>query len=213
MSAIDHTAYSPRACRSPSGRTRIRSQRPCAPSGAGDADLFLLALALARRLEQAEHRFRDVGIADEDALDRARILRGRGAGQRQIGGVGIDDVAPRRSVTARPSKAWSAMRPITGSSVVRSAKRTMPAAKANRLNRPTMASSASSAEDIGLGLGAAEASSTRPRTATMRGGHQQHQHDAAAAPRRLVRPRSGPLGGRMAVGLGGHIQTAHACRQ
>ena len=43
--------------------------------GAGDADLFLLALAFARGLEQAEHRFRDIGIADEDALDRAHVLR------------------------------------------------------------------------------------------------------------------------------------------
>ena len=70
--------------------------------GAGDADLFLLPLALARRLEQAEHRLRDVGIADEDPLDRAHVLRGRGPRQRQIGGVGIDDVAAG-SVTASPS--------------------------------------------------------------------------------------------------------------
>ena len=62
---------------------------------AGDADLFLLPLAFARRLEQAEHRFRDIGIADEDPLHRAHVLRARGARQRQIGGVGIDHMAAR----------------------------------------------------------------------------------------------------------------------
>ena len=61
---------------------------------AGDADLFLLPLALARRLQQAEHRLRDIGIADEDALDRAHVLRAGRARQREIGGVGIDHVAP-----------------------------------------------------------------------------------------------------------------------
>src|ERR1700744_6430794 len=43
--------------------------------GAGKTNLFLKPLAFARRLEQAKHRFRYVGIADEDPLDRPYILR------------------------------------------------------------------------------------------------------------------------------------------
>jgi len=58
----------------------------------GDADFFLLALALARRLQKAEHRFRHIGIADEDPLNRAHLLRARGTGEREIGRVGIGHV-------------------------------------------------------------------------------------------------------------------------
>ena len=60
--------------------------------GAGDADLFLLPLAFARRLEQAKHRFRHIGIADEHPLHRAHVQRGRRPRQREIGRVGIDHV-------------------------------------------------------------------------------------------------------------------------
>ena len=80
----------------------MRSQRPWRAVGAGDADLFLLPLAFARGLQQAEHRLRHVGIADEDALDRPHVLRARRAGQREIGRVGIDHMAARdRSPRAR----------------------------------------------------------------------------------------------------------------
>jgi hypothetical protein len=57
------------------------------------------------------------------------------------------------------------------------------------------------AENIGLGLGAADRHQ-RHRHRHDAGCHQQHQHDATAAPRRFV-GREG-LGGRMAVGFGGH---------
>ena len=60
------------------------------------------------------------------------------------------------------------------------------------------------AEDIGLRLGAADGHQ-RDRDRDDAGGHQQHQHDAAAPPRRFM-GRKG-LGGRMAVGFGGHIRT------
>ena len=51
--------------------------QPAAMGAVGpcDPDFFLLPLAFARRLEQAEHGFRHIGIADEDALDRAHLLR------------------------------------------------------------------------------------------------------------------------------------------
>ena len=58
------------------------------------------------------------------------------------------------------------------------------------------------AEDIGLGLGAADGHQ-RDRHRDDAGSDQQHQHDAAAPPRRLM-GREG-LGGRMAVSFGGHI--------
>ena len=45
-----------------------------------DPDLFLLPLAFARRLQQAEHGFRDVGITDEDPFDGPRILQAAGPG-------------------------------------------------------------------------------------------------------------------------------------
>ena len=59
------------------------------------------------------------------------------------------------------------------------------------------------AEDIGLGLGPADRHQ-RHRDRDDTGGHQQHQDDAAAAPRRLV-GREGPGGG-IAVGFGSHIE-------
>ncbi len=56
-----------------------------------DAHLLLQAAAFARRLEQAEHRFRDAGIADEHPLDRPHVVGAGGLDQPQIGGVGVDD--------------------------------------------------------------------------------------------------------------------------
>ncbi len=54
-----------------------------------DTDFFLLPLAFARRLEEPEHRFRYIGIADEDPLHRADVVRARRPREREIGGVGI----------------------------------------------------------------------------------------------------------------------------
>src|SRR5581483_5336750 len=59
---------------------------------ARDPHLLLLPLAFARSLEQAEHRFRDIGIADEDALDRTHVLRAGRAREREISSIGIDDM-------------------------------------------------------------------------------------------------------------------------
>jgi hypothetical protein len=65
------------------------------------------------------------------------------------------------------------------------------------------------AEDIGLGLGAAERHQ-RHRHADQPGRHQQHQHDAAVAPRRLVGGQR--LRRRIFVSFGGHTGDA-ACRR
>ncbi len=58
------------------------------------------------------------------------------------------------------------------------------------------------AEDIGLRLGAADGHQ-RDRHRDDAGGHQQHQDDAAAPPRRFVRHER--LGGEIVVGFGGHL--------
>ncbi len=202
MSAIDHTEYFASRLLAPSGRTRIRSQRPWAPSGPCDPDFLLLPLALARRLEQAEHRLRHIGIADEDALDRAHLLGGRGPRQRQIGGVGIDDVAagigdrePVMGVVGDP-----AHHRIVGGAV---GEADDAGGKGEQIEQADHGQQRQHAEDIGLGLGAADGHQ-HDRDRDDAGGHQQHQHDAAATPRRLM-GREG-LGGRMAVGFGGHIR-------
>ena len=76
MSAIDHTAYF--ASRLLCAERPDPHPQPAAMGavGAGDADLFLLPLAFARRLEQAKYRLRHIGIADEHPLHRAHVLRG-----------------------------------------------------------------------------------------------------------------------------------------
>ena len=60
---------------------------------AGNAHLFLQALAFARRLEQPVDRFGRIGIADEHALDRAHVVGVRRADEIEIGGIGIDHAA------------------------------------------------------------------------------------------------------------------------
>ena len=145
-SAIDpRPRASPRACASPSGRTRMPQPARRRAVGAGDAHLFLQPLAFARRLEQPVDRLGHIGIADEDPLDRPHVLRARRAGQLEIGGVGVDDVAARigdheavEGVVDDRTRAADLRRRCRRS-------RRMPAASANSENTPTIARSASSA--------------------------------------------------------------------
>ena len=90
-SAIDHTVSLASRLLSPSGRTRMRNQRPVSPRIDVDAHLLLQAAAFARRLEQPEDRLRDAGIADEHPLDRPHVVGVGGLDQPQIGGIGVDD--------------------------------------------------------------------------------------------------------------------------
>ena len=60
---------------------------------AGDPYLLLQALAFARRLEQPVNRLGGIGVADEDALDRAHLSGVGRADEFEIGGVGINDDA------------------------------------------------------------------------------------------------------------------------
>ena len=60
-----------------------------------DAHFLLQPAALARRLEQTEHRLRHAGIADEHPLDRPHVVGAGGLDQLEIGGIGVDDAAGR----------------------------------------------------------------------------------------------------------------------
>ena len=167
---------------------------------AGDAHLFLLPLAFARRLQQAEHRFRDIGIADEDPFHRAHVLRARRPRQRQIGGVGIDHmpagVGDRQPVIGMIGDA--AHHRIIGAAV---GEADDAGGEGEQVEQPDHRQQRQQAKDIGLRLGAADGHQ-RDRHRDNAGGHQQHQDDAAAPPRRLVGHQR--LGGEIVVGFGGH---------
>ena len=185
MSAIDHTAYF--ASRLPCAERTHPHPQPAAVAAvvAGDADLFLLALAFARRLQQAEHRFRHIGIADEDPLHRAHVLRAGGAGQRQIGGVEIDDVAAR--VGDREAVEGMIGDPphhrIVGAAV---GEADDAGGEGEQVEQPDHGEQRQQPENIGLRLRAADRHQ-RDRDRDHAGRDQQHQHDTASAPRRVVR--------------------------
>ena len=152
--------------------------------GTGNADLFLLALAFARRLQQAEHGLRHIGIADEDALHRTHVLLRRSSRQRQIGGVGIDHMAARighgQAVIGMIGD--PAHHGIVGAAV---GETDDAGGKGEQIEQPNHGEDGEHAEDIGLRMDAAERHQ-RDRDPDEPSRHQQHQNDAAAAPRRLV---------------------------
>ena len=152
--------------------------------GTGDADLFLLPLAFARRLEQAKHRFGNVGIADENPLHRADVLRARGPREREIGRVGIDHVTPRvgdrQPVIGLVGDA--ALDGIVGGAV---GEADDAGGESEQVEQPDHRQQRQQPEDIGLRLRPADGHQ-RDRHRDDAAGHQQHQHDRAAAPRRLV---------------------------
>ena len=152
--------------------------------GAGDADFLLLALAFARRLEQAKHRLRHIGIADEDPLHRAHVLRGRGARQRQIGGVGIDHmtagVGDREPVIGVVGDA--ADHRIVGGAV---GEADDSGGESEQVEQPDHGQQRQQPEDIGLRLRPADGHQ-RDRDRDDAAGHQQHQQQCCrrAAPAR-----------------------------
>ena len=58
------------------------------PARAGHPHFLLQAPPLLGRLAQAIDRLRDVGVADEDPLDRAHLLKPDGIGKHPVGGIG-----------------------------------------------------------------------------------------------------------------------------
>ena len=151
---------------------------------ARDADLFLLPLAFARRLEQAEHRLRHIGVADEDPLHGARLLRARRSRERQIGRVGIDHVAAgvgdRQPVIGEVGD--PALDGIVGSTI---GETDDSRSVGEQAEQPGHRQQRKQAKDIRLRLRAADGHQ-RDRYRHDAAGHQQHQNDAAAAPRRLM---------------------------
>ena len=167
---------------------------------AGDAHLFLLPLAFARRLEQAEHRFRHIGIADEDALHRAHILRAGCARQRQIGGVEIDHMAARIG-DREPVEGVIGDTPHHGIVGLAVGEADDAGGEGEQVEQPDHREQGQQAENIGLRLRAPDRHQ-RDRDRDQSAGDQQHQHDPAAPPRRLM--RRSRLRRRLVVGIGGH---------
>ncbi|MGY4452505.1 hypothetical protein ACVWZR_007165 [Bradyrhizobium sp. i1.3.1] len=171
---------------------------------AGDAHLFLLPFSFARGLEQAEHGFGDVGVADEDALDGPHLLRSAGAGERQIGGVGIDHVAAGIGH-------GQAVEGVVGNAphhgIVETAVDEADDAggEGEQVEQANHRQHGEDAEDIGLRLRAPERHQP-DGDGDEAGGYQQHQRNAARARRRLVR-RNG-LACEVVVGLGSHFKLA-----
>ncbi len=156
--------------------------------GAGDADLFLLPLAFACRLEQPEHRFRYIGIADENPLHRANVVRRRRPREREIGRVGIGHVTAgvgdREAVIGEIGDA--ADHRIVGRAI---GEANDPGREGEQIEQADHRQQREQPENVGLRLRAADRRE-RDRDGDDRAGHQQHQHDAAAPPRRLVGGRS-----------------------
>ena len=170
--------------------------------GAGETDLFLLALAFARRLEQPEHRFRHVGIADENPLHRANVLRARGPRERQIGRIGISDMA------AGIGDGDPVIGEIGDAADDGIVDRTVGKAndtgrKSKQIEQADHRKQRQQAENIRLRLRPADRGQ-RDRDRHDGACHQQHQQDAAAPPYRLV---GGGFGrGAIMVRFGGHFK-------
>ncbi|MFK4624332.1 hypothetical protein ACVIWV_001650 [Bradyrhizobium diazoefficiens] len=171
---------------------------------AGDAHLFLLPLAFPGGLQQTEHGFGDVGIADEDALDGAHVLRARGTGQGQIGRVGIDHMAARIG-HGQPVEAM--IGDTTHDWIVETAvgEADDAGSEGEQVEQADHRQHGEDTEDIGLRLRTAERHQP-DGDRDQAGGHQQHQRNAARARRRLVR-RNG-LACEVVVGLSSHLELA-----
>ena len=152
---------------------------------AGDAHLFLLPLTFARRLEQAEHRFGDIGIADEDALDRPHVLRAGGAGQRQIGRIGIDHMAARIG-DREAVEGVIGDAPHHGIVEIAVDEADDAGGEGEQVEQADHRQHGEDAENIGLRLRAPERHQP-DGDRDQAGGDQQHQRNAARARRRLMR--------------------------
>ena len=93
MSAIDHTAYFASRLLWPSGRTRIRSQRPCAPSVPAMRTSSCCRLPSRAALSRRNTASETSGLPMKTRSTGRTSCARRGARQRQIGGVGIDHMA------------------------------------------------------------------------------------------------------------------------
>ncbi len=179
-------------------RAHADAQPACRLAGMrADADLFVTAAALARGLQQAIHRFRDTGVADEDALDRTYILRTGRLDQAEIGAIGVEH-APARvgDQDALVGAINHALEQRAGS---------LPPGRAQNAGRERERQEhadhcqyGEQRENIGLGLGAAD--EQQPACgADQHKRDEQHQADAAspAARPRPIKRRAGIVVGRL----------------
>ena len=149
-----------------------------------DADFLLLALAFASSLEQTEHRFRDIRIADEDALHRPHVVRTGRTGEREIGRVGVDDVAARvryrqpvERVIGDGARDRIFREPV--------GKADDPGGESKQREQPDHGQQSQQRQNIRLRLTAPEGHESN-RRGDDRACHQQHKQDAPSAPRRLM---------------------------
>jgi hypothetical protein len=112
-------------------------------------------------------------------------VRRRRAREREIGGVGIGDVTAgvgdRKAVIGQIRDA--ADHGIVGGAI---GEANDSRSVREQIEQPDHRQQREQAENVGLRLRTADGHE-RHRDCDDRAGHQQHQHDAAAAPRRLVR--------------------------
>ena len=169
---------------------------------ARDPHLFLLPLAFARRFQEAKHRLRHIRVTDEDALHRTGVLRIGRSREREIGGIEVHHVAAGvgHGQTVEGVVGDARDHGIVGRAI---GEADDSGGESEQVEQPDHRQQRQQPEDIRLRL--------RPADGHQRdchrddpAGHQQHQNNAAAAPRRLV-GREG-LGGGIAVGFGGHIE-------
>ena len=151
--------------------------RRLAAAQARDAHFLLQAAAFARRLDETVDRLRDLGVAEEDALDRPHVVGADRVRQPQIGGVGVDHPA------ARIRHHNAVARPVDHRLEGRAA--AIPAGDPQNAGRSReQRKDADHAEDgeqrqhIGLGLIAADKHQP-DRGGDQHDGHEQHQPDAA----------------------------------
>ena len=177
---------------------------------AGDAHLFLEALAFARRLEQPVDRFRGVGVADEGALHRPHIVGVGRIDEIEIGRIGIDDVAV---VIGDDSAFGGAVDDRLDQRIGRrrAGEAQQPAGKGEQRKHPDGGECRQEGENIRLGVIGADESDGRRRTDQERG-HQQNENDtaAAAAARAAVDRGTHAVGRRFA---GARPRDARICRR
>ena len=160
-----------------------------------DADLFLAAAAFARRLQQAIDRFRNAGVAHEDALDRTYVLRTGRLDQAEIGAVGVEHAPARvRDQDALVGAVDHGLEQRARSLAPRGAQDA--GGERERQEHADHGQHGEQRENIGLGLGAADEQQPSGG-ADQHKRHEQHQTDAAAP---AARPR--PIDRRAGIVVG-----------
>ena len=167
--------------------------------GAGQAHLLLQAAAFARRLQQPVDRLGNVRIADEHPLDRPHVVVVGGAGQVEIGGIGVEDAAGMVGdegalggiVDHRLEQRMAAVAPGQAQDA---------GGHGEQRKDADGAEHGQEHDNIGLGVVAADIDEAGGG-ADQKQRHQQHQADGAAARHVLALVEGGPLRAFAAFGV------------